>query len=129
MYVDSSALVKLYVVEPESEEVQRLLDEAGLAATVRVTLVEVRRNLARRLAARDLAAARSELEADWALLEIVEVDAALCERAAEIAEATGVRSLDAIHVSAAERVGASLLTYDVRQAEAARELGLTVVGA
>lgn len=40
------------------------------------------------------------------------------------------RTLDALHLAAAQRAGvASLLTFDLRQAQAARNLGLTVVGA
>ncbi len=39
--------------------------------------------------------------------------------------------LDALHLAAVQRVGGPavpLLTFDVRQAQAARSLGLTVVG-
>jgi predicted nucleic acid-binding protein len=52
--------------------------------------------------------------------------------AAAIAELTGARTLDALHLAAAQRVGGPavpFLTFDVRQARAARGLGLTVVGA
>jgi predicted nucleic acid-binding protein len=43
-----------------------------------------------------------------------------------------VRTLDALHLAAAQRVGGPampFLTFDLRQAQAARSLGLTVVGA
>jgi predicted nucleic acid-binding protein len=52
--------------------------------------------------------------------------------AAEIAEITGVRSLDALHLAAASRVGRDAITflaYDLRLAQAARELGFRVLGA
>ncbi len=41
-----------------------------------------------------------------------------------------MRTLDALHLGAARRLGTALtfLTFDVRQAQAARELGLTVAG-
>jgi predicted nucleic acid-binding protein len=60
-----------------------------------------------------------------------ELDAATCELAATIAEQTGVRTLAALHLGAARRLGVGLtfLTFDVRQAQAGRALGLTVVGA
>jgi uncharacterized protein len=54
-----------------------------------------------------------------------------CDTAAGIAELTGVRALDALHLAAAQRIGGAavpFLTFDVRQAQAARSLGLTVVG-
>jgi hypothetical protein len=55
-----------------------------------------------------------------------------CEIAADVAEATGARSLDALHLGALSRAGKgtlSLLTFDVRLAQAGRALGVTVLGA
>jgi predicted nucleic acid-binding protein len=49
-----------------------------------------------------------------------------------VAEVTGVRSPDAMHLAAAQRVGGSAVTFvtlDLRQAQAARTLGFNVVGA
>jgi uncharacterized protein len=43
-----------------------------------------------------------------------------------------VKTLDALHLAAAQRVGGpelTFVTFDERQAEAARSLGWTVVGA
>lgn len=42
-----------------------------------------------------------------------------------------VRTLDALHLGAALRLGTAVtfLTFDVRQAQAARSLGFTVAGA
>jgi hypothetical protein len=48
--------------------------------------------------------------------------------AAAIAEVTGARTLDALHLAAAQRVGGAavpFLTFDLRQAQPARGLGLT----
>lgn len=56
---------------------------------------------------------------------------AVCEAASEIAEVTGIRSLDALHLGAARRLGVGslpLVTFDLRQALAARSLGWTVLG-
>ncbi len=42
-----------------------------------------------------------------------------------------VRTLDALHLAAARRLGPGstcLLTFDIRQAQAARSLGMTVLG-
>ena len=51
--------------------------------------------------------------------------------AARIAEHTLLRSLDSIHLGAAQRAGltSTALTLDVRQASAARQVGLAVIGA
>lgn len=130
LYADSSALVKRYVDEADSDHAVALLNAEPLVFTARHTLVEVRRNLAR-LVPQNLAAAREEFEADLADLAVVELDEPTCALAATIAEQMLVRSLDALHLGAAKRLGANVtfLTFDLRQAQAARSLGFTVVGA
>ena len=132
LYVDSSALLKRYVDEPDSELADSLLGSDPTLVTARHTIVEVRRNLARLLDGRDLASARSAFASDLEVLSIVELDEVTCEGAATVAEVTGVRTLDALHLAAAQRLGGPavpFLTFDARQAQAARALGLTVVGA
>lgn len=132
LYVDSSALLKRYIDEPDSETAEALLGSDPSLLTARHTIVEVRRNLARLLDETDATAARSAFTQDLRVLSIVELDEVTCETAAGIAEMTGVRTLDALHLAAAQRVGGPavpFLTFDLRQAQAARSLGLTVVGA
>jgi predicted nucleic acid-binding protein len=131
-YVDSSALLKRYVEEADSDAADALLRAESALLTARHTVVEVRRNLARLLTGRDLAAARAAFAADLRSFSIIELDEVTCESAAMIAESTGVRTLDALHLAAAQRVsapGVSFLTFDLRQAQAARALGLTVATA
>jgi predicted nucleic acid-binding protein len=130
LYADSSALLKRYIDEMDSPRAVELLDSDPQLVTGRHTVVEVRRNLARLLAGSSLSAARAAFAADLAAFAIVELDAATCELAATIAEQSGARTLDALHLGAARRLGLGLtfLTFDVRQAQMARSLGLTVVG-
>lgn len=131
-YVYASALLKLYVEEPESDACERLMNADPEWLSARHTEVEVRRNLARLLGSRALAVARRQFAADWRRTHVVELDGATCRLAAELAEATGARTLDALHLGAAQRVGGGslpLLTYDLRQARVARSLGWTVLGA
>ena len=132
LYVDSSALLKRYLDEPDSEVSERHMLADPVWLTARHTLVETRRNLTRLLQGEPLDLARHELLADWARFNIVELDELTCAIAAEIAEATGARSLDSLHLAAATRVGKGgllFLTFDLRQAQAARALGFTVAGA
>jgi predicted nucleic acid-binding protein len=132
LYVDSSALLKRYVDELDSDAAEALLASDPALLTARHTIVEVRRNLARLLDQAGAAAARSAFTADLRSFALVELDEATCETAAGIAETTGVGTLDALHLAAVQRIGGPavpLLTFDVRQAQAARGLGLTVVGA
>jgi predicted nucleic acid-binding protein len=131
-YVDSSALLKRYVEEADSASADALLRADPALLTARHTIVEVRRNLARLLSGRELATARTALAEDLRAFSIIELDEATCESAASIAELTGARTLDALHLAAAQRVaapGVGFLTFDLRQAQAARALGLTVVTA
>jgi predicted nucleic acid-binding protein len=130
LYADTSALLKRYVDEPDSDRAVELLVSDPELVTGRHTVVEVRRNLARLLAATDATAARASFAQDLASLSIVELDAATCELAATIAEQSGVRTLDAMHLGAALRLGTAMtfLTFDVRQAQAARALGFPVAG-
>jgi len=132
IYVDSSALLKRYVAEEDSAVADALLAADTTLVTARHTIVEVRRNLARLLAGEDLARARAAFLTDLGALSIIELDADTCQTAASIAEASGVRTLDALHLAAAQRVaepGMRFLTFDSRQAQAARSLGLEVVPA
>ncbi len=131
-YVDSSALLKRYVEEADSGAADALLRADPEMLTARHTIVEVRRNLARLLSGRDLAIARGAFSDDLRSFSIIELDEATCESAAAISETTGVRTLDALHLAAAQRIsapGVTFLTFDLRQAQAARALGLTVVTA
>jgi uncharacterized protein len=130
LYTDSSALLKRYVDEPDSERAVELLDSDVELVTGRHTVVEVRRNLARLLVGSALSESRSAFATDLEAFAIVELDAATCEQAATIAEQTGARTLDALHLGAARRLGTGVtfLTFDVRQAQAARALGLAVAG-
>ena len=130
-YVDTSALLKRYVDEPDSERAVELLASDTELVTGRHTVVELRRNVARLLPAPAATAARAAFAEDLAAFSIIEVDAATCELAATIAEQSGVRTLDALHLGAARRLGTAVtfLTFDTRQAAAARAIGFAVAGA
>ena len=132
LYVDTSALLKRYVDEPDSDRFVEMLATDITWLTCRLTWIETWRNLGRRLEPVAARAAREAFGADWCHFTIVEVDDVLCRDAGQVADATGARSLDALHLAALRRAGPTgitLLTADLRQAQAARTLGLDVVGA
>lgn len=131
-YVDASALMKRYIEEPDSALAERWLQADPVLVTSWITLVEVRRNLARLLKGAALSAARAQLDRDLDLFAVVSVDETVCRAAADVGEVLGVRSLDAVHLASAQRLqvtGLAFLTFDLRQAQAARSMGFTVVGA
>ena len=121
LYLDASAITKLVVDERESAALERLVAGKALA-TSRVAVVEVTK-----------AVARADPGADpWGVLSrlaYVELDADL----ARIAGATGgatPRALDAVHIASALRLApqvAAFVTYDDRQAAAARAAGFEVL--
>ena len=132
LYVDSSALLKRYVAEHDSARADELVRSDPDLVTARHTIIEVRRNLARLLKGRALTDSRAAFAEDMRGFALVELDAATVDLAARIAEVTGARTLDAMHLGAAQRVGGpplTFLTFDLRQAQLARTLGFTVVGA
>ncbi len=131
LYVDTSVFLKRYVAEHDSATYVGYLEADPDWITARHTEIEIRRNLARLLPAPDLGRAQEAFRLDWRRTDVVELDKTLCGLAADIAELTGARTLDALHLAAAQRVGGGslpFLTADLRQAQVARNLGWTVLG-
>lgn len=130
LYVDSSALLKRYIDEHDSDVAIDLMRTDPVLVTSRLTEVEVRRNLARLLDGEDLDQQRRVLAVDLDGFAFVNLDVTTMSSAARIAEQTQCRSLDSIHLGAAQRAGSAtvLLTFDARQARTARDLGMTVIG-
>ncbi len=131
LYVDTSALLKRYIFEHDSDTAEQLMATDPILVTCRLTEVELRRNLARLLDGDRLQSARRQVQTDLGAFAIVGIDSATCNAAAQIAEQTLCRSLDSLHVAAARRTGdtTTFLTFDQRQAQAARSVGLVVIGA
>lgn len=130
-YVDSSAFVKRYVDEPDSDDAESLLLSDPDWATAQHSYVEICLVLDRRLADPGRRIARESFERDWLRSLVVSVDDGVCRRAAELGALTGARTLDALHLAAAERAGGRsmpIVTFDLRLARAARELGFAVLG-
>jgi predicted nucleic acid-binding protein len=124
VYVDSSALVKLIVVEAESNELLRYLADSSAWVASSLAIVEVGRAVSRRSEI-DVAATTEVL----ARLTLVDARRDILERAAGLAPAT-LRSLDAIHVATAIEVRDSIeavVTYDLRLADAVRTHGFSPV--
>jgi uncharacterized protein len=120
-YFDSSAILKLSKEEPESPALVDYLGDAAIEASTSVLAeVEVMRSLR-----------RHQLEDGHAItgFYLMAVDEEVRRRAVAVAGGM-LRSLDAIHIATALAVGdreLEFVTYDDRQAEAARAAGLKVV--
>lgn len=130
-YLDSSAWIRRYVDEEGSGLVAEFVEEDPVLITCSVAEIEVRRNL-QRMVPEHAPALRKRFLSDLLLCNVVETDRNLIRIAAEIAESTVARSLDALHLAAAQRVGGgrglTFLTFDRRQARVAQDLGFSVAG-
>jgi len=131
-YLESSAALALYIEEPTSAEVRSVIRGVDTLGTSMLTRLEVMRNLHRLLDNEQLALAVDQFLEDMQSMVVASVSDEVVDAAVTIAVATGVKSLDALHLSSAlilGGIGAEFLTFDRRQAVAARAVGLRVIGA
>jgi len=125
-YLDSSAIVKFAVAEPESEALQAWREQLAtddVLMTCELAVAEVLRAVRR--VDGDVTVARAHLDA----LEQLTMDRDLMLAAGGVPRA-GTRTLDAIHLAAAQAVGddlAGLVTFDDRMTTAAQAVGLTTL--
>lgn len=122
-YLDTSAATKLLVAEAESVALANELDaeQPDLAACYLLE-TEVRR-VVHRIEQLTHADATSLLDG----VDLYEAPQSLF-REAGLLPGENLRSLDAIHLAAAIRIGVdAVLTYDTLMSDAARDLGIDVI--
>jgi predicted nucleic acid-binding protein len=123
-YVDSSAIVKLAIREPESAALRRYLRRKRPLLSSALARTEVLRAL---LPAGDEAVARGRSVLQR--LDLVRVNDRILN-AAGVLDPPALRSLDAIHLATAQQLGhelTALVTYDERMVAAAKQLGYRIV--
>jgi uncharacterized protein len=123
-YIDSSALVKAVLREPESDDLLRHFRQTR-PSLIASSLLKVETTRA----IRQVEPTKGLAELNIALEEIVlvAVTETILRRAANL-EPAPLRSLDAVHLATALDVGAeAMIVYDRRLADAARRYGLTVL--
>lgn len=122
-YLDSSAIVKLAVREPESDALRQHLRRRGTLITSAIARTEVLRALLPG-GERAVAAGQRVLSR----VDLVRVNDQVLGGAGLLLPLE-LRSLDAIHLTTAARVGRDLgeiVTYDQRMALAAQQMGYKV---
>jgi hypothetical protein len=127
IYMDTSALTKLLIAEPETAELRVWLtahiEQGESAATSTLGRVELMRTVARYGEAGQSDRARYLLDG----LDVLPLTESVMTLAESIGPAT-LRSLDAIHLAAAAHFRQELsafVTYDHRLLSGCREIGLT----
>lgn len=124
LYLDSSAIVKLVVPEPETKALRELLRSWPERASSLISRIEVER-VARRIGGGSIRRARTVLSR----LALVELDDAVIQTAAAL-DPPELRTLDAIHLATALSLGEDLgaiCAYDARLADAASAVGAEVM--
>ena len=120
-FCDSSALVKLVVVEPESTALQRSLDGYSRRTTSALSIVEASRAARRRGTSFDARAHRL-----FRYVETIEIDDGILNLAASL-DPPQLRSLDAIQLASALCISdfdLEFIAYDKRILQAAAHAGL-----
>ena len=129
LYAHASGVAKGYIHEMDSELAIAWLETAERVATCRIAFVEIYRAIALSNPT-DRTRGLLDFEAHWQAFSIVEVDEFLTQRAATLAVQFGLRTLDGLHLAAAERVNDQdmrLMSWDRRLWDAARNHGLSVL--
>lgn len=125
LYLDTSALVKLIVAEPETDALLALLT-GGDPVLIASDLVRTELSRVVRRAAPDRMERVREV---LATLTTTRLTPAICEAAGRL-DPPVLRSLDALHLAAALDLGDqldALVGYDDRLADGARALGIRVL--
>ena len=122
-YLDTSAALKLVLEEPESEALAHHIDSERPDLAAGWLLETEMRRAANRVAGLTMDAISEFLLG----VNLYEMPGSVF-REAGLLPGPHLRSLDALHLSVAIRIGVEcVVTYDLRMAESARQLGLPVV--
>ncbi|MCX6064964.1 MAG: type II toxin-antitoxin system VapC family toxin [Chloroflexi bacterium] len=137
LYLDTSALVKRYVMETGSKEVNILIEQAETVGSAMLTRVGMASALAKAVRmnwveAQDAENAWQDFLAHWQSFARLSVTPVLVERASRLAWEYGLRGYDATHFAAALlwqetlEMPITLATYDRELWLAANKAGMEV---
>lgn len=138
LYVDTSALVKLYIEETSSSELKSVVAKAEAVAVCRIAWAEAHAALSRR--AREMPTdiavieqAKAALRIDWPHFVVLEVTQTLVERAGQFADTFALRGYDSVQLAAAfeaSRIAQTPIAFacfDHRLNKASEVLGMEVI--
>ncbi|AGX88475.1 type II toxin-antitoxin system VapC family toxin [Candidatus Symbiobacter mobilis] len=139
LFCDTSALIKLYVLEAFSAEVHARAAIAKAVAVSRIAWAEAMAALARRVRensvdAEAVEAVRAKLRDDWPMFAIVEVTQTIVEQAGEYADTFALRGYDSVQLAAARQLQEAasedlcFACFDARLNKAAKVLGMQTLG-
>lgn len=137
LYLDTSALVKQYVLEAGSKDVQKLIRSADHSGTSLITRAEMASAMARAVQRKLLVSTEAEVAwneflTDWSSLSRLSVSRQIADRASTLAWEYTLRGYDAMHLASAVlwqetlETQITVATFDRELWSAAEQTGLTV---
>jgi uncharacterized protein len=137
LYLDTSALVKRYIVEPGSKEIIPLIEQADSVGSVLLSRVEMASALAKAVRLNWVEANHAEMAwqdfiSHWQSFARLSVTPGLTERASRFAWEYGLRGYNATHFAAAHiwqemlEMPVTLATFDRELWLVAKKAGMTV---
>lgn len=138
LFCDTSALIKLYLKEARSAEVQALAAASKGVVVARIAWAEMMAALARRVREHPVDAPaietlRTRMRHDWPAFAMVEITQTLVEQAGEFADTFALRGYDSVQLAAAHQVQTAtsgalcFACFDTRLKKAAKVLGMQVL--
>lgn len=135
-YFETSAIIKLVVVEEGSDEAGAVWDGSDLLLASRLSYAEARAALAaagraKRLSDKGLHHAKKSLERRFQEIDLIEVTSDVARSAGDLAERHALRGYDAVHLASALTLNAGsvvIVTWDRDLAQAGRAEGFDLAG-
>ncbi|MFN0028108.1 MAG: type II toxin-antitoxin system VapC family toxin [Acidimicrobiales bacterium] len=130
LYLDPSALVRRYVHALGHDLVLATMAGATEWCTSSLTLSECQLALRQMtMSSAQFDRLNASLQRDWAACWVIPIDDRCLARAAQLGAQFGLRTVDALHIAAADRLPrpAALLTFDRHQIPAATALNFEVI--
>ena len=138
LYLDTSALVKLYLDEPERKAVTTAVSKEAIVATQEIAYIEAHAAFSRaeregRLTQIELERLRGDFDGDWPNYLMIRVSQPLLEQAVKLVDSFSLRAYDAVHLSAAQTLAKEspepllFACFDRRLNRAAGVLGMKLV--
>ena len=138
LYLDTSALVKLYLDEPGRSAVTAAISRQSVVSTQEIAYIEAHAAFARaeresRLEPADLDRLREDFNRDWPSYLVLRVSKPMLERAVKLVDSFGLRAYDAMHLSAAQLLSEEhdgqlqFACFDRRLNRAAETLGMRLI--
>lgn len=138
LYLDTSALVKLYLDEPGRKAITAAVSNETAVATQEIAYIEAHAAFSRadregRLSHSELERLRGDFDRDWPSYLVIRVSQPLLERAVKLVDSFALRAYDAMHLSAAQTLAEEsdepllFACFDRRLSRAAEVLGMALV--